>query len=406
MKDILHGGVMMHRVHAKILLACVVVAFSWHAHAGGPHPIARPYGGHLEPGEPSYHEPRQPEEIPIDHLVAAAVHILDQQCHNGGFGWPHDDCSATFQNITGPILLGVLGTHNFTRDAAHLVGPVNGGAFGLTYAYDNGEARFPTFTPIFMFYLARASDNTTFSTFVSTRLFDELVAGTYGPADLDTAGWIADIESGRTGAWVNLRPWEFHTLIRAARELGQPGQDALFEQGVLDGLDTLDNSDPSTVYSDIIGLAGAVRGLAIARRTIFDPISAPNHPGVDGIFTLNGLAAYLASLQNPDGSWYWHSNLIAPTADDQDVQTTAYATLALLEADTLTATSHVAAAQNARDWLVSMQLLNGGFPTAPGGEENTEVEGEALTAIAAFDSMLFVDGLEAGNTDLWSAVVP
>ena len=71
-------------------------------------------------------------------------HILDQQCHNGGFGWPHGDCSATYHNINGPILLGVLGTYYFTRDNGQLVGAVNGGAFDLTYLFDNGEARFST----------------------------------------------------------------------------------------------------------------------------------------------------------------------------------------------------------------------------------------------------------------------
>ncbi|MDX2435808.1 MAG: terpene cyclase/mutase family protein, partial [Acidobacteriota bacterium] len=241
---------------------------------------------------------------------------------------------------------------------------------------------------------------------VATELFDELAAGTYGPDDFDTAGWIANIQTGRSGEWINLRPWEFHALINVAGVLGQPGQDALFEQGVLDGLNTLDNSQPSTVYSDIIGLAGAVRGLAYARRYTFPAIVAPLHTGVNGIDNLEDLAAYLASLQNPNGSWYWHSNLAAPVTGDEDVQTTAYALLALLEVDVMTAASYQPATEAARDWLVSMQLPNGGFPEYPGGDENTEVEGEAVTAMADFDAVLFVDGFEAGNTDLWTSVVP
>ncbi len=68
---------------------------------------------------------------------------------------------------------------------------------------------------------------------------------------------------------------------------------------MLDGLNTLDNTDPDTVYSDIIGVAGAVRGLAVARRLSFPPIVAPLDPDIDGIDTLEDLAAYLASLQNP-----------------------------------------------------------------------------------------------------------
>jgi hypothetical protein len=396
----------MRKAIATSLFFGLVVACCSAAQAGGPHPIAQPYGGGFEVGEWSYPGERERAAIPIDHLVLGAEHILDQQCYNGGFGWPHADCSATYHNITGPILLGSLGTFYHTRNDSFLVGPVNGGAFDLTYRYSNGEARFGTFTPIFMYSLALAAGNTTFSTHVSTGLFDELAAGTYGPDDFDTAGWIANIETGRSGAWVNLRSWDFSALISVARVLGQPGQDALFAQGLLDGLNTLDNSDPDNVYSDIVGLAGAVRGLAAARLLSFPAIVAPLHPGIEGIDNLEGLAGYLASLQNPDGSWNWHSNLAAPGVGDEDVQTTAYALLALLEVDIMTAASYQPATEAARDWLVSMQLPDGGFPEYPGGDENTEVEGEAVTAMADFDAVFFVDGFEAGTTDLWTAVAP
>jgi len=402
----------MQKAIISISVAFVLMFCGPAAQAADPHPIAQPFGGLFDVGEPSYHVEgvRGAMEaralITTDHLVMGTEHILDQQCHNGGFGWPHNDCSVTYHNITAPILLGVLGTYSFTRDATHLLGAVNGGAFDLTYQFVNGEANFGTFTPIFLLDLARASGNTTFSTFVSNEFFNELAAGTYGPDDLDTAGWIAYTENIRMGTWVNLRSWEFHTLIPAAQVLGQPGQDDLFEQGVLDGLATLDNSDPDTVYSDIIGLAGAVRGLALAGRFSFPAISAPLHPGVDGIDSLEDLAAYLASLQNLDGSWYWHSNLASPTTDDKDVQTTAYALLALLEVDIMTAASYQAATASTREWIVSLQLPDGGFPMWPGGSENTEIEGEAVTAVAAFDSRIFVDGFESGVTDLWSFVVP
>ncbi len=390
----------------------VLVLAGTAAQAADPHPIAQPVRDLAHDGEPSFRiewphgEMEARALIPTDHLVLGAEHILDQQCHNGGFGWPHDDCSVTYHNINAPILLGVLGTYYFTQDPIHLLGALNGGAFDLTYQFSNGEANFATFTPNFLLELARASGNTSFSTWVSTEFFDELAAGTYGPDDLDTAGWIARIEGIRVDAWINLRPWEFHTVIPAAQALGQPGQDAIFEQGVLDGLATLDNSDPGAVFSDIIGLAGAVRGLAFADRFSFPAISAPLHPGVDGIDNLEDLAAYLASLQNVDGSWNWHSNLAAPTASDEDVQTTAYALLALLEVDIMTAASYQAATSSAREWIDSMQLPDGGFPEYPGGSENTEVEGEAVTAVAAFDARIFVDGFESGDTSMWSTTVP
>jgi hypothetical protein len=396
----------MRKVFLSILSIGLVAALCPSAQAGDAHPTAQPFGGAYEVGEPSFSVERERAAIPIDHLVLGAEHILDQQCHNGGFGWPHADCSTTYHNITGPIILGVLGTWAFTQDGNELVGAVNGGAFDLTYTFPNGEARFSTFTPFFMGTLALAADNTTFSTHVSVNLFDALAAASYGPDDYDTAGWIASIEAGRSGAWVNLRPWEFHTLIPTARVLGQPGQDDLFETALLDGLNTLDNTDPDTVYSDIIGVAGAVRGLANARRLGFPSIVSPLDPDINGIDTLENLAAYLASLQNPNGSWYWHSNLTAPASGDEDVQTTAYALLALLDADVATAASYQGATELARDWIVSMQLPDGGFPEYPGGPENTEVEGEAVNAMASFDAVIFVGGFESGTTDLWSSVAP
>lgn len=396
----------MQRVIVTILVSVVFVAASPAVYAADPHPVAQPYGSAFEVGEWSYHVDRESPLISVDHLVLGTEHILDQQCHNGGFGWPHNDCSATFHNITAPILLGVLSTYYFTMDANELVGAVNGGAFDLTYTYDNGEARFGSFTASFMYELALAADNTTFSTFAATGLFDELAAGTYGPDNLDTAGWITGIQDFRTGTWVNLRPWEFHALITPAEALGHLGQAEAFEDAVLEGLATLDNTDPDNVFNDIIGLAGAVRGLAFAGRSTFPPISAPLHPGIDGIDTTEELAAYLASLQNPNGSWYWHSNLTTPTVDDEDVQTAAYALLALLEVDTLTAVSYQPATEAARDWILSLQLPDGGFPSTPGGDENTEIEGEAVNAIAFFDATIFVDGFEIGDVVLWSAVSP
>jgi hypothetical protein len=396
----------MRRVILTILVVGTVLTVGVTAQAADRYRAVQPYGDPFELGEPSYHVERLGALFPVGHLQLGTEHILDQQCHNGGFGWPHDDCSVTWHNITAPIILGVLRTYNLTLDPTYLVGALNGGIFDLTSTFDNGEAKFSTFTPIFLHDLALASGNTSFSTWVTTQLFDELAAGTYGPADLDTAGWIAAIETDRSGGVVNLRPWEFSTLVPAARALGQTGQEDLFEQGVLDGLDTLDRSDPGAVTHDILGVAGAVRGLAFAGRSTFPAVVAPLHSGVNGIDNLEALATYLASLQNPNGSWDWHSNLPAPTAGDEDTQTTAYALLALLQVDILTAASYQAATEAARDYLLSVQLPSGGFTEWPGGPENTEVEGEAVNAIADFDATIFVDGFESGTTDLWSLVAP
>ncbi len=320
-------------------------------------------------------------------IQAGADHIASQQCPVGGFCWPHGNacCPTAPTNITGPIGLGLLHAHTITSDPAHLAAATLGGDYDLTVQYPNTEFRLGAFTAYFLWKLTAATGDTQYQDHAATAFYDELAAGTYGPSDYDTLGWIGAVEASRTGTWVNLRPWEFHNQIPAADVLGNAGQSAAFEAACLAGLNTLDNTDPSSVYSDLIGVAGGVRGLSFAGTTAFPAIVAPNHAGVNGLSTLQALADYLASQQNADGSWNWHSDLSTlggATETDKDTQTTAYAILALLEADAHVASDYSSNIESGRAWLRTMQLLDGGFMSYPGGSENTEVEAEALNALA------------------------
>jgi hypothetical protein len=314
-------------------------------------------------------------------IYAAANHIVDQQCPNGGFGWPHDDCSATYNNITAPICLGVMCAYERTSDPDHLAAAIAGGDYDLTSQYGNGEARFGAFAPYFLMRLSQLTGDAQYSTFAATGFFDELTAGTYGPDDLDTAGWISLVQTARTGVWINLRPWEFHTIAPTATAIGNAGQDALFIQGILDGLNTLDNSDPFAAYYDYLGWAGAVRGLALTGTTTFPAINSPNHSLINGIDNLKDLADLLAAQQNGNGSWYWHSALVGPTSSDEDTQVTAYAVMALDVAGPVVGSDYSGNVSSGATWLHSMLLPSGGFMSYPGGSENTEVEGEALNAL-------------------------
>lgn len=319
--------------------------------------------------------------LPI--LQSAADHIVGQQCADGGFGWPHADCSTTYHNITAPIILGVMNAYGFTSDANHLTSAINGGNFSLTSQYPNGEMRVSTQGPFFLSELTALATDPSYANYVA-QFFDELTAGTYGPDDRDTAGWIAEIVAARQGTWINLLPWEFMLLATPAAALGNPGQDALFETAILDNLNVLDNTDPSTVYDDILGLTGAVRGLALRGRLSFPAIMSPLDADINGITTLEALAAVLAGYQNADGSWYWHSNLAAPAEDDKDSQTTAYAALALEAVNLLVTANYQQNILDAQAWLEARQLATGGFEGYPGGgvaSANTEVEGEVLQAL-------------------------
>ena len=331
-------------------------------------------------------------------LQAGAIHIAAQQCPDGGFGWPHNNCDVTYHNITPPIIDGVRQAYKLQENPGYLGVMVAAGDFDLTHEYGNGDARFGAFTAYQMWNLSQDSGDSIYYDFTEAEFFAALEAGTYGDSDWDTDGWITAIETSRTGAWINLRPWEFSSLVLIAQRHCRDVQSGDFEQALWRGLGTLDNSDPDTVYNDIIGVAGGLLGLARINRTSFPAINAPLHDGVNKIGTLQGLADYLVSQQNSDGSFFWHSNLAAPTEGDKGTQTTAYAVLALTKAqERLPNSDYLAAIDLGKTYLTSMQTADGGFASFPGDtEHNTEIEGEALTAIGTVGvyDRIYQSGLE------------
>ena len=341
-------------------------------------------------------------------LQSAADHIISFQCLDGGWGWPHTACpTTTFSNITGPIGLGLLQIWNVTGDAGTLAGAVAGGDFDVAAVFPNATPSFGSFAPGFLHTLTGATGDGSYSTHAATGFFDRLTAGIYGDPTVsggsffpgDTFDFLDRHKFLRTGTWVNLRPWDMQYMPWVAGLIGNADsttppdgvsqQTTFLNDAVLAGLNTLDNTAPATVFSDLIGLAGGVRGLALNGTTTFPAISAPLHAPINGITTLCDLADVLAGFQNPDGSWFWHSDLAllgGATLSDEDTQTTAYAVLALEAADVAGCievpggryTSEIAAG---RAWLATMQDVDGGFFSWPGGTHNIEAESEAAHAV-------------------------
>ena len=298
----------------------------------------------------------------------------DGDPNDGKWGWPLAG-PPTYNNITGPIGLGLLKAYTVLGDAAHLTSAKDAGdsLVGLTDKWVG------TFNPSFLLRLYDASGDANYQAQAES-FFDALDDGTYvgSSGTFNTAGYIAAVQTGRDGAYINLRPWEFYKLSYASNRVGDdvddPLQTAKFVQAMKDGVDTLDNNEAW----DLLGLAGAVRGMSLV---------GADHDPLVGAFasddSLADLAATLAANQNPNGSWYWNSNLGAPAADDEDLQTTAYAILALDEYNrTLYATEITAA----RRYLVSLQGTSGvgagGWPSYPGGGENIEVNAEVVWALS------------------------
>lgn len=334
-------------------------------------------------------------KTPIQAAKDGADYLVNEQLDDGGWSWENGETSAS--NIAGATGIGLVRYYNATGGNTYLDAAKAAGDFISNTTYDNDEVRYATFDPYFDWQLSLAAGDNTWSNNAATEFFDTLTAGTYGPDDLDTAGYISYVETARTGTWQNLRPWEFSTIAITAANIGNAGQEALFRQGILDGLNTLDNTAPDTVYCDLIGVAGGVRGLALDGVTTFTAINSPNHPGVDGISSLSALTDYLVGQQNSDGSWYWHSGLSSPEEGDKDTQTTAYAVLALeATADALSTSVYDDEITLGRSWLVTMQdATTGGFWSYPGDSPpiNNEVSGEATAALVPEPATICLLGL-------------
>ena len=321
---------------------------------------------------------------PYDEAVInGAIHVLAQQCDDGGWGWPHNECSTSAHNITAPIVDGVFRAFEVSGLSVFMNAALAAGDFNLTSTYtSNGSARLSSQTALTLWNLSYMTGDDSYRDWVANGFYEALLAGTYGSnADWDTADFI-DAVRNPPGPWINLRPWEFASQALAAERYCYPGIADQFTDAILDGRATLDNTDPGAVYSDVIGLAGAVQGLARVNRLTFPEIFAANHAAVNGESTLLGLANALVDIQNTNGSFNWHSNLAAPSAGDEDTQATTNAVLALIEAqERLPEENFLSAIEEGKAWLLTQQDADGGFFSNPGGTHNIEVEAEAINAL-------------------------
>jgi len=327
-----------------------------------------------------------PWESGADYLISNQ--FTTPAGYAGGWGWYAGETSPTY-NTTGSTGQGMIHAYELTGNTAYLDSAKAAGNYLMSprMGFDPPKADktwFAAADPYFCWRLSVASSDNTWSNLAATEFFDELSAGTYGTSNRDTANWISALQTSRSGTLINARPWDLATLAVTAKNIGNTGQEGLFKQAILDGLNTLDNTNPASVWYDLIGLAGGVQGLALDGVTSFTPINSPNQSGINGISTLADLANYLAGKQNTDGSWYWSTNLASPDLSDESTQETAYSVLALEAVEQALGVSiydgEIALGQS---FLISMQDTSGGFLSYPGQTTaiNLEVTGEAIAAI-------------------------
>jgi pectin methylesterase-like acyl-CoA thioesterase len=285
------------------------------------------------------------------------------QNDDGGWDWPLDDGNPANQspkNTVGPIAMGLAQAYLHTGDPDHLATLEDAGAFLLSKTND--------FSPSDG-YLAAMLDQvfggTTYTDHVTTYFYNELAAGTYDRKEegtlYDTATYVQKIRDDRAG---NLAAWDIGMGLVGAASAG--ASTAEWIAGVKAEIDELDGA----AYYDVIGLAGAVYGLAFVSED-FDPTTG-EHAAAGSV---SDLAVILAGYQIDGGGFTWSANYLNPDEGNETIQETAYAILALNEVDR---EGYLFELQGAADYMRSVQLVTGGWENYTGSGENHEITGEAL----------------------------
>ena len=305
-------------------------------------------------------------------LINGGNELVATQNADGGWGWPVTGTSAL--NIVGPTAMGLAQAYKYTGDPNQLAALQKAGAFLMTKTNN--------FSPSDG-YLAAQLDKIFGGVKYTQHMWDffygPLSMGTYNRNGAgiyyNTASYVAFLLNNRsvTSGQPSLAAWDLGMGLVGAEAAGADTGPwiSYLEQAI----NNLKHSN-ADYYWEPIGLAGAVYGLSYA-AVDFTP-TAGDYAGVSGV---SGLAATLASYQiSASGGFTYDTANI--TAGFEDVQTTAYATLALNEVGRSTYSS---ALQNATAFLLSQQLGTGGWDTIDG--EYNEITGESMWAISAATSL-------------------
>jgi hypothetical protein len=305
-------------------------------------------------------------------LYLGGVRLDLLQNTNGGWDWPLNDGNpgtGSALNTIGPIAMGLARAEWNGSDPAFRAALADTGGLLLT--------KTSNFSPSDG-YLATALDSvfggTTYRDFLTAKFYGPLAAGTYnrnGAGTLySTASYVQLIRTNRAGSG-NIAEWDIGMGAVAAVACG--ADPAAWVSGIKAEL----NEHNSNAYYDVIGLAGAVYGLAVAGAD-FDPTTG----ALAAASNLHDLADILAGYQiragTGAGGFAWNANYVIPNDNDEAVQETAYAILALSAVDR---SEYLSVIEDAAEWLIAFQLGTGGWGNYAGSGENNEVTAEAMWGV-------------------------
>lgn len=305
-----------------------------------------------------------------DAMQAGGARLEALQNNDGGWDWPLDDGNpnnASPLNTIGPIGMGLARAYWNSADMSFQAALSDTGALLLTKSNN--------FSPSDG-YLATMLDSvfggSTYRDHVMANFYGPLAAGTYdksGSGTLySTVSYVQLIRTARAGNG-NLAEWDIGMGLVGAASCGAS------TTAWIDGVKAELNEHDSNAYYDVIGLAGALYGLALVGED-FDPTTGD----LASASNLNNLGDILAGYQIDGGGFAWNANYVIANDGNESVQETAYAILALNQ---LIRSGYLDIIQGAADWLVGFQLGTGGWKNWDGGNENNEVTAEAMWGIHA-----------------------
>ena len=318
-----------------------------------------------------------------DVLLDGGNRLVDLQNDDGGWDWPLDDGNSgnsSPKNTVGPIAMGLAHAYTYTMNTNQKATLSNAGAFLL--------AKTNNFSPsdgYLSYMLDLIFGGSIYKDHVINNFYTPLANGTYnknGAGTLyNTNNYVNSIRTTRANQGIaNLAAWDIGMGLVGAASCG--ADVTAWIAGVKAEINELDGAG----YYDVIGLAGALYGLAFVGEE-YDP-TAGQHASASN---LADLANILASYQINNGGFSWNMNYIIANDGNETIQETAYSVLALNELNrSLYYNNILGAAQ----YMQSVQLATGGWENYVGStpDENNEITGEALWAInVVYNDVVWVD---------------
>jgi beta-lactam-binding protein with PASTA domain len=308
---------------------------------------------------------------PIAVLASGGSRLVELQNNDGGWDLPLDDGDPNIGSdagIFGQVAMGLAQAYRQTSDPNILVAIQNTKAFLLSKT-DN----FVGIDGALAVELDSLLGGTTCADYVRTNFYDKLETGIYYDALSDTVHNTASyIQAQRDYRFnqgqANMAAWDLGLGLHSAYVIGTSTTEWI--AGVRAEIDELDAEGAR----DVLGLAGAVFGLATAGED-----HDPQAGHYEAASSLSDLAEILAGYQLETGGFTWWL-LTRVEYQDETIQETVYALMALNRFDGI---AYLAEIYDALNHLQTVQLGTGGWMNYyAGSAENNQITGQALWGIA------------------------